>query len=145
MLTYDRQQQCSLLGRFFENAGAAGFAGRAFVDGYMKSETAAHFFLSYDRLQWLGEKYMMEEFLESAAIRPGTAPGPTNPEALFWTGYVYRWWGYLTGETAAEINRQASAAEMFAAWEGYHTLGVEEAIERLREEAGERKDRGTCV
>ena len=143
MLTYDRQQQCSLLGKFFEAAGAAGFSGRPFVDGYMKSETAAHFFLDYDRLQWAGGPYMMEEFLEASGLQPGSKPGPTNPEALFWTGYVYRWWGYLTGETPVEINRLMTAADMFAAWEGYHTLGVEEAIERLREESRE-KER-TCA
>ena len=143
MLTYDRQQQCSLLGKFFEDAGAAGFSGRPFVDGYMKSETAAHFFSNYDRLQWAGGPYMMEEFLETSGLQPGVKLGPTNPEALFWTGYVYRWWGYLTGETPVEINRQSTAADMFAAWEGYHTLGVEEAIERLREESRE-KER-TCA
>lgn len=140
MLSRDQLQQCALLGGFFEAAGREGFLGRPFVDGFMQSETGAHFFLSYDRLQWLGARYMMEEFLERAAIEPGSKPGPTNPEALFWTGYVYRWWGYLTGETAAEINRQMPASEMFAAWEGYHTLGVDEAVERLREEARERKD-----
>lgn len=139
MLTYAEQQQCSLLGRFFEEAGANGFEGRSFVDSYMNSDTAAHFFLSYDRLQWLGLGYMMEEFLEGASLRAGPKPGPTNPEALFWTGYVYRWWGYSTGETPVEIHRQAPASEMFAVWAGYHTLGVDEAVERLREDARERK------
>ena len=141
MLSRDQLQQCTLLGRFFEDAGREGFSGRPFVDGFMGSETGAHFFLSYDRLQWLGLRYMRDEFLEAAALLPGPKPGPTNPEALFWTGYVYRWWGYQTGETPAEINRQMPASEMFAAWEGYHTLGVDETIERLREEAKERNGR----
>lgn len=144
MLTRDQHQQCVLLGKFFESAGEDGFEGRPFVDSFMRSEAAAHFFSSYDRLQWLGARYLREEFLEAAQLEAGPKPGPTNPEALFWAGYVYRWWGYQTGEPPTEISRQASAADMFAAWEGYHTLGVEEAIERLRDEAAERKS-GLCA
>ena len=54
-------------------------------------------------------------------------------EVLFWAGYVYRQWHYLTGESSKEIYKQANAATMNRSYFGYHTVDVSVAIEWLKE------------
>ena len=57
------------------------------------------------------------------------------PEHLFWTGYLYRYWHCLTGETSAAIHATADYRRMAGAYAGYHTLSCELAIENLKEDA----------
>lgn len=133
MLSRAESQQCRILGTVFQRAGELGYDGRRFVDGFMFSKAAANLFSSYDRLQWLGKGYLLDEIAEELAQTPSTASSRTNPEALYWTWYVYRWWNYRTGESAPEISKTANAADMFGVWEGYHTLSPDEAIDRLKE------------
>lgn len=133
MLTRFQSQQCRVLGDMFQRSGTLGYESRSFVDGFMASKTAENFFSSYDRLQWGGDAYLLDDYVEGAGIRPGAAPSPTNPEALYWTGYVYRWWNYVTGESCPAISAIANAADMFGVWAGYHTLSPDEAIARLKE------------
>lgn len=135
MLDRFQSQQCRVLGDVFRKAGEKGYDGRSFVDGFMASKAAADYFSSYDRLQWLGEGYLLDEIVDETGLTPSVSETATNSEALYWTGYLYRWWGYKTGETCAQISATADAATMFGAWEGYHTLGPDEAIERLKEDA----------
>lgn len=136
MLSRADSQQCRILGGVFQRAGELGYDGREFVDRFMASKTAADFFSSYDRLQWLGGEYLLQEFLDEAKLTPGEAPSATNPEALYWAGYVYRWWGFVTGESCTQISAVANAEDMFGSWAGYHTLSPDEAIAQLKEDKG---------
>lgn len=132
MLSRAKSQQCSLLGRVFERAGKAGYDGRRFVDGFMASKVSDDFFSTYDRLRWLGEGYLFDEATEALGLTPGGVT--TNSEAMYWTGYVYRWWNYLTGEDCRRISATANAETMFGVYDGYHTLSPDEAVARLKEE-----------
>jgi hypothetical protein len=58
--------------------------------------------MPYDRLQWSGEEYIMENLLEEISILP--AGEVFNKEELFWAGYVYRYWHLLTGESGKETD-----------------------------------------
>lgn len=135
MLRRDQTCQCRVLGRMFERAGMRGFPGRVFVDGFMQSRAADDFCSDYDRLQWMGDAYLLDEYVEECGIKAEASVGETNPEALFWTGYIYRWWNYVTGESCRQISSQANAEAMFGSWLGYHTLNPDEAIACLKEDA----------
>ena len=135
MLSRAKSQQCRILARVFERAGKAGYDGRDFVDGFMASKVSEDFFSAYDRLQWLGEGYLFDEATSALGLTPGVASAGTNPEAMYWTGYVYRWWNYVTGEDSRQISATANAETMFGVYAGYHTLSPDEAIARLKEEA----------
>lgn len=135
MLDRAQSQQCRILGDVFQRAGELGYDGRSFVDGFMASRAAEDFFSSYDRLQWLGKGYLLDEIADETSLSPSGVPAATNPEALFWTGYIYRWWGYVTGESPKAISAVANAETMFGVWEGYHTLGPDEAIARLKDDS----------
>ena len=56
-----------------------------------------------------------------------------DKEILYWTGYLYRFWHFATGEDSKDIYRQAPAETMSRNWLIFHTLAPEVAIEDLKE------------
>lgn len=118
-------------GRLFERSLIKGLDSADFIEKFMNSETCAFFDLPYDRLQWAGEEYIMENLLEETAIKP--MGEKYDREELFWIGYVYRYWHFLTGENGREIYAQAKARLMKDCYLGFHTLDVAMAVEDLKE------------
>ena len=56
-----------------------------------------------------------------------------SKEVMYWTGYVYRYWHYYTGESSRKIYKIADEKMMNESWLGFHTLDVEMAIDDLKE------------
>ena len=54
-------------------------------------------------------------------------------ESLFWTGYIYRYWHFLTGQSSNEINSICDAKMMNTLYPGYHALDCTMAVERILE------------
>ena len=54
-------------------------------------------------------------------------------EVMYWTGYIYRYWHYYSGENSKDIYKIADAKTMNECWLGFHTLDVEMAIDDLNE------------
>lgn len=54
-------------------------------------------------------------------------------ETLYLAGYLYRYWHIYTGESSAEILKQASTKTMRIVYLMYHTMSPEMAINRLKE------------
>ena len=97
----------------------------------MTSETAKGLDSKYNRLQWAGEEYLLAEVVDSAKLTPGGKV--YDKETLFWSGYLYRFWHFTTGEDSREIYKQAPAETMNRNWLIFHTLAPEVAIEDLKE------------
>ncbi|MCL2165044.1 MAG: hypothetical protein FWH55_11805 [Oscillospiraceae bacterium] len=125
------RQLCDIQGRLFERSLLKGLDSPDFVYKFMHSKTCEYLDLSYDRLQWAGEEYVMENLLDETTIRP--VGERYSKEELFWTGYVYRYWHLLSGESGREIYNQASARRMKDCYLGFHTLDVAMAIDDLKE------------
>lgn len=126
------RQLCDIQGRLFELALKKGYDCPSFISSFMNSQTAAALDESYDRLQWSGEEYILENLNDEAGglKKAGTA---YSGEVMFWTGYIYRYWHYLTGESSEEIYTQADAKTMNDSYLGFHTLDVAMAVEDLKE------------
>ena len=56
-----------------------------------------------------------------------------DKEVMYWAGYVYRYWHYVTGESSREIYRQAPAKTMNVNYLMFHTMDPEMAVEDLKE------------
>jgi hypothetical protein len=124
-------QLCDIQGRLFERSAMKNLDSEDFIGKFMNSKTCAFLDLPYDRLQWAGEEYILEDLLDETDINPvGERYGD---EELFWTGYIYRYWHYLTGESGVEIYTQAKAKRMKDCYLGFHTLDAVMAIEDLKE------------
>ncbi len=86
----------------------------------------------YDRLQWAGEEYILEELIDEIGglKKAGTT---YSLDIMYWTGYTYRYWHYYTAESSTEIYKTADARTMQQCWAGFHTFDVEMAIDDLKE------------
>ena len=126
-----QRQLCDIQGRLFELSLAKGLDSSSFIQKFMNSETCAFLDMPYDRLQWAGEEYILENLLAETQIKTGDKQ--YSKEVLFWTGYVYRYWHLLTGESSRDIYEQSGARQMDECYHGFHALDVAMAIEDLKE------------
>lgn len=131
-LTLEKRQLCDIQGRLFELAHKSGLDCPKFIEAFMKSRTAAALDDVYDRLQWAGEEYILEE-LNDEVNGLQEAGKQYSLEVMYWTGYTYRYWHYYTKEQSSEIYKIADAEMMNECWLGFHTLDVEMAIDDLKE------------
>ena len=130
-LTGFERQLCDIQGRLFELSLEKGLESADFIQKFMNSQTCGFLDMSYDRLRWAGEEYILENLLEEIKVLTGNTP--YNKEVLFWIGYVYRYWHLLTGESSKDIYMQADAQQMNECYLGFHALDVSMAIEDLKE------------
>lgn len=131
-LTLDQRQLCDIQGRLFELALKNGYDCPAFIRTFMNSRTAAALDDTYDRLQWAGEEYILEELNDEVGGLK-KAGECYSCEVMYWAGYTYRYWHYYTGETSKAIFEAANAETMNDCWLGFHTFDVEMAIDDLKE------------
>lgn len=125
-------QRCDIQGRLFENAAKKGLNSKAFIRVFMTGETAAALDRPYDRSQWMGEEYLLEEVLDTPAWQAAEEGPALDAEAMYWAGYLYRYWHYLTGETSAAIYAQVDADRILSAYAGFHVLDPAMAIADLK-------------
>lgn len=131
-------QLCDIQGRLFELSVEQGYDSEKFIEAFMTSRCAAALDDTFDRLQWAGEEYILEELNEEVG-------GLTKSDKLysldvmFWIGYIYRYWHFYTGHSSKDIVRMAGAEMMNSSWLGFHTLDNEMAIDDLMEIYEQRK------
>lgn len=131
-LSLVERQLCNIQGRLFELSLKMGYDSPDFIKVFMKSSVAAGLDEEYDRLQWAGETYLLELLGQEAGGLKGAGNKYTN-EVMYWSGYLYRCWHYMTGEKSRDIFHQADAQIMNEIYFGFHILDMGMAIEDLKE------------
>lgn len=124
-------KMCDIQGRLFELSGAKGYASAPFIKAFMTSDVAKELDSKFNRMQWAGEEYLLEEIADNAEPTKGGIV--YDKEVLYWSGYLYRFWHFSTGEDSKGIYKQAPAETMCRNWLIFHTLAPEIAIEDLKE------------
>lgn len=124
-------KMCDIQGRLFELSGANGYDSVSFIKAFMTSEVAKGLDSKFNRMQWAGEEYLLAELADTAELTKGGTV--YDKDVLYWTGYLYRFWHFATGEESRDIYRQAPAETMSRNWLIFHTLAPEVAIEDLKE------------
>lgn len=126
-------QLCDIQGRLFKLSVRRGVNSAEFIKVFMKSATAKALDSKYNRMQWAGEEYLLEEVIDEAGER-FKKPGEIYPEELiYWIGYIYRYWHYVTGESSKEIYKQAPVKVMKQNYERFYMMTPEKVIEILKE------------
>ena len=124
---------CDIQGRLFELSAQKKYASAAFVKAFMKSSTAKQLDSRYNRMQWAGEEYLLEEVSDTAGDTLNTGGEIFTDDVLYWIGYIYRYWHYYSGEDSAKIYSQAPVETMKRNYMMFHTMDPVLAIEDLKE------------
>ena len=78
----------------------------------MNSETAKALDSTYNRMQWAGEEYLLEEVIETAVDKLSKKAEVYSKDVIYWIGYIYRYWHYYTEESSKAIYKQAPVETM---------------------------------
>lgn len=120
---------CDIQGRLFERSTA--FASEGFIRDFMNSEMVGHLDSPYNKLQWMGEEYLLDELKDEKVL--SMEGEKYAPEVLYWIGYLYRYWACTRNEKSKKIYRKAPAKTMKRNYLAFHTLDPDIAIEDLEE------------
>ncbi len=120
---------CDIQGRLFERSTA--YASEDFIRDFMNLEVAEHLDSPYNKLQWMGEEYLLDELADEKTL--STDGEKYAPEVLYWIGYLYRYWACTRGEKSRRIYRQAPAKTMNRNYMAFHTFDPDVAIDDLIE------------
>ena len=126
-------QLCDIQGRLFKLSAQRGISSAEFIKAFMKSATAKAMDSTYNRMQWAGEEYLLEEVIDEAGDRFEKLGEVYSEELIYWIGYIYRYWHYVTGESSKEIYKQAPVKVMKQNYEKLYLMTPEEVIELLKE------------
>ena len=132
-MTLIELQLCDIQGRLFKLSARRKISSAEFIKAFMKSATAKALDSTYNRMQWAGEEYLLEEVIDEAGGRFEKAGEVYAEELIYWIGYTYRYWHYVTGESSKEIYKQAPVSVMKQNYERLYVMTPEEIIELLKE------------
>lgn len=124
---------CDIQGRLFELSVQQGYDSEIFVPFFMKSEVAKSLDSRYNRMQWAGEEYLLDELISECNGHLIQTGHVFSSEVMYWIGYVYRYWHYYKKESSAKIYRQANIITMKRNYMMFHTMDPELAIDDLIE------------
>ena len=124
---------CDIQGRLFELSAEKKYNSAEFIKAFMTSDTAKELDSKYNRMQWAGEEYLLEEVVNAAADALTTDGEIYSADVLYWIGYIYRYWHYYSGEDSAKIYKQAPVETMKRNYMIFHTMDPVLAIEDLKE------------
>lgn len=124
---------CDIQGRLFELSAQKKYGSAAFVKTFMTSGTAKELDSRYNRMQWAGEEYLLEEITDTAGDTLTIGGEIFSNDMLYWIGYIYRYWHCYNGEDSVRIYKQAPVETMKRNYMMFHTMDPILAIEDLKE------------
>ncbi len=124
---------CDIQGRLFELSVEKGFDSESFVKQFMESNVAKELDSSYNRMQWSGEEYLLEELEDECGDSLKRGGKIATKDEIYWIGYIYRYWHYYNDETSKKIYKQAPYERMRINYLMFHTMAPEMAIDDLIE------------
>ncbi len=130
---------CDIQGRLFELSADNNYGSANFIKTFMTSEVAKALDSKYNRMQWAGEEYLLEELVAISGDKITSEGEVYSKNILYWMGYLYRYWHYYTQEDSSKIYKQAPVGTMKRNYLMFHTMAPELAIEDLKEISGQTK------
>ena len=124
---------CDIQGRLFELSADNSYESSTFIKVFMTSDVAKALDSTYNRMQWAGEEYLLEELTAikgNNLIKKGEI---YSKDILYWIGYLYRYWHFYKNESSVKIYKQAPAKIMKLNYLIFHTMAPELAIDDLKE------------
>ena len=124
---------CDVQGSLFESFANTEYDPECLIRVFMNSELSKNLDSDYNRMQWAGEEYLLEELLDVYKDQLEPKSEEYSKDALFWMGYVYRYWHYYKNESSKNIYKIAPFKTMNINYLMFHIFSVEHAIDDLIE------------
>ena len=124
---------CDIQGRLFELSANQKYDSIKFIRVFMNSDVSRALDSKYNRMQWAGEEYLLEEVVDNAGNKVSVGGEVFSKDVLYWIGYIYRYWHYYSGEDSKNIYKQAAVEVMKRNYMMFHTMDPVLAIEDLKE------------
>lgn len=124
---------CDIQGRLFALSADKNYGSAVFIKQFMTSSIAKALDSTYNRMQWAGEEYLLEEITDASNGKITSSGEVFSKDVLYWIGYTYRYWHYYTGEESSKIYKQAPDDVMKQNYTMLHTMSSSLAIENLRD------------
>ncbi|MBQ7359534.1 MAG: antitoxin [Lachnospiraceae bacterium] len=125
------------------------FQAQIFQESIEEAECSSMIFIRRFMLSDLAKRMDKEGFLflavdvKDALTEIEVEYGPSaygkekfGNEEIYWTGYIYRYWAYITGLSSKQIYKIVKPDELRELYFPYHSLDPEQAIERIKEAKG---------
>jgi len=126
-------QMCDLQAKIFTLSIEKGYDSPSFIKAFMNSEVAKELDSDFNHVQWAGLLYVFEKLEKEISEITKKTLNTFDKETMYWAGYLYRYWHYYTGESSKQIYKIANAKTINATYYSYHSMGLEFAIDRLKE------------
>lgn len=124
---------CDIQGRLFELSADKNYGSAVFIKKFMNSSVAKALDSTYNRMQWAGEEYLLEEITDASNGKITSSGEVFSKDVLYWIGYTYRYWHYYTGEESSRIYKQAPVEVMKRNYMMLHTMSPALAVDDLKE------------
>ena len=124
---------CDIQGRLFALSADKNYGSAVFIKQFMTSSTAKALDSTYNRMQWAGEEYLLEETTDASNGKITSSGEVFSKDVLYWIGYTYRYWHYYTGEESSRIYKQAPVEVMKRNYMMFHTMSLSLAVDTLKE------------
>lgn len=130
---------CDIQGRLFELSANQKYDSIKFIRVFMNSDVSRALDSKYNRMQWAGEEYLLEEVVDNAGNKVSVGGEVFSKDVLYWIGYIYRYWHYYSGEDSKKIYKQALVEVMKRNYMMFHTMDPVLAIEDLKKIYNQKK------
>ena len=130
---------CDIQRRLFELFYDTKYDIEMLVTTFMNSEIAKNLDSKFNKMQWVGEEYLLEEVLEIADMKICKGNIVITKDILYWMGYIYRFWNLYTGEESYKIYKQAPFQTLMTNYLLFHTMDASMAIDDLKEIYNQKK------
>ncbi len=120
---------------FQKSLTEADCSSKIFIRRFMLSDLAKRM----DSEVFLFDAISIMDALQEIENQFGTSDYGTvkfGSEELYWIGYLYRYWAYITEKSSKQIYKTVKPDELQKMYFPYHSLDPEQAIERIIEAKG---------
>lgn len=124
---------CDIQGRLFELSADKNYGSAVFIKQFMTSSIAKALDSTYNRMQCVGEEYLLEEITDASNGKITNCGEVFSKDVLYWIGYIYRYWHYYTSEESSRIYKQAPVEVMKRNYTMLHTMNPGLAVDDLKE------------
>lgn len=132
-IDHDGLLLCKIQGTIFEDSlKKTNTSSEIFIRRFMLSDIAKQF----DSKAYLDGTLTKDEVFELIKEEYGESnygKNKYNSEALYWIGYLYRYFSYTYELTSKQVYRYVKPKELNGLYLAYHTLDCAQAIERILE------------